>query len=105
MTSRRLFCTARYASVMCLAQAEKAYICVVMRVVALSGGQAQHSQSILSELPQRESKNLSTHEANTFEHVYLFQEMRVPSARRIRECESLLNGADVGVPAVFRAAV
>ena len=41
---------------------------------------------------QRESKNLSTHEANTFEHFYLFQEMRVPSARRIRECETLLNG-------------
>ena len=48
-------------------------------------------------LLQRESKNLSTHEANTFEHVYLFQEMRVPSARRIRECESLLNGADMGM--------
>jgi hypothetical protein len=48
-------------------------------------------------LSQRESKNLSTHETNTFEHVYLFQEMRVPSARRIRECESLLNGADMGV--------
>lgn len=41
---------------------------------------------------QRESKNSSDRNANTFEHVYLFQEMRVPSARRIRECETLLKG-------------
>lgn len=38
---------------------------------------------------QRESKNSGT---NAFDHVYLFQEMRVPSAKRIRDFETLLHG-------------
>ncbi len=38
---------------------------------------------------QRESKNSGT---NSFDHVYLYQEMRIPSAKRIRDFETLLHG-------------
>jgi hypothetical protein len=70
--------------------------CVQMSFVRLTCHPLGHPSAETNWLLllQRESKNLSTHEANTFEHVYLFQEMRVPSARRIRECETLLNGMD-----------